>query len=99
MSFAYNDSLIGEWEASDAPLLLNHSDFRIEARGNASDMEAFRSPPHVYFVSPPTPLCWQNKKHDLDDSSNARNRRLAWRGAGSVLQEAPSQNRQTRIRE
>src|SRR5208282_6669826 len=29
MSFAYNDSLIGEWEASDAPLLLNHSDFRI----------------------------------------------------------------------
>jgi len=29
MCLAYNDSLIGEWEASDAPLLLNHSDFRI----------------------------------------------------------------------
>ena len=27
MSFTYNDSLIGDWEASDAPLLLNHSDF------------------------------------------------------------------------
>jgi hypothetical protein len=61
MSFAYNDSLIGEWEASDAPLLLNHSDFRIEARGNASDMEAFQSPPHVYFVSPSTPLCGKTK--------------------------------------
>ena len=47
MSLAYNDSLIGEWEASDAPLLLNHSDFRTEALGNASDMEAFQSPRHV----------------------------------------------------
>jgi hypothetical protein len=29
MCLAYNDSLIGEWEASDEPLLLDHSDFRI----------------------------------------------------------------------
>jgi len=47
MSLPYNDSLIREWEASDAPLLLDHSDFRIEALGNASDMEAFQSPAHV----------------------------------------------------
>jgi len=98
MSFAYNDSLIGEWEASDAPLLLNHSDFRIgsgERLGHGSIPE----PSACLFRVAIHPSSWQNEKHDLDDSSNPRNRRLARRGAGSVLQEAASQNRQTRIRE